>query len=121
MISLYSFQNGSWTLLKSISRNLDLTGIELNYARIWTDKMQSYSISGSYRGKLYNLVYKRKRSSLIGDMNGNGKIDLSDLILILKVISGEETDKLVFSDTDGDGKIDLKDAIYVLQRLSALK
>ncbi len=54
-VKFYEYSNNSWNLLKVTQVNVDLTGIDINYARIWDDRMQSYSLAGEYRGKVYEL------------------------------------------------------------------
>jgi formylglycine-generating enzyme required for sulfatase activity len=58
-----------------------------------------------------------------GDINADDKIDLSDAILALQVISGESPAAGVHSgaDIDGDGRIGLKEAIFVLQVVSHMR
>jgi hypothetical protein len=56
-------------------------------------------------------------------MNGDGKIDLSDVILGLKIVSGVDTEGeivTVNADVNGDGKIGMAEVIYVLQRVAEL-
>ena len=57
-------------------------------------------------------------SSLKGDMNGNGKIDLQDIIILLKKYLGTltttEEDKII-GDMDNNGSIGLKDIILLLR------
>ncbi len=57
-----------------------------------------------------------------GDLNGDGKIDISDVIIALKILSGLPVDNLnPKADIDGDGKIGMAEAIYVLQKVSELR
>jgi len=58
-----------------------------------------------------------------GDADGNGYVDLGDLILSLQVAAHIQTspspDKT--GDVDGDGRIGLKEAMYVLQQISGAR
>jgi len=59
-----------------------------------------------------------------GDVNGDGNVDLSDAILILKVLCGVDTgDDTVNVDADvnGDNKIGIEEAIHALQVVSGIK
>ncbi len=55
-----------------------------------------------------------------GDVNQSGEVDLADLILILKVMSGVLTDQTIHvsADVNGDNKIGLREAVYILQSVS---
>ncbi|MCP4353912.1 MAG: carbohydrate-binding domain-containing protein [Desulfobacterales bacterium] len=55
-----------------------------------------------------------------GDVNQSGEVDLVDLILILKVMSGVLTDQTIHvsADVNGDNKIGLREAVYILQSVS---
>jgi len=55
VVRFFKIENGNRDLVKEINHDLDLTGIELNYARVWNDKMQDYSASGVYKGKIYEI------------------------------------------------------------------
>lgn len=55
-----------------------------------------------------------------GDANGNGWIDLADVIYTLQVLTGISNahsvyDSCVCGDADGSGKADLKDVVYMIQ------
>ncbi|MCP3891891.1 MAG: hypothetical protein GY702_23945 [Desulfobulbaceae bacterium] len=53
----------------------------------------------------------------MGDVDGNGIQDLTDLILVLKGMSGLENSGSFAGDRNGDGKIGLAEAIYILQKV----
>ncbi|WP_124327689.1 ExeM/NucH family extracellular endonuclease [Desulfonema ishimotonii] len=52
-----------------------------------------------------------------GDVNGDGQANLSDVVLILKILAGIGTDENpdMAGDADGNGRPGLPDAIYVLR------
>ena len=52
---------------------------------------------------------------LLGDADGNGKVNLRDAILILKSINGGDALDVSVADIDGNGKVNLRDAILTLQ------
>jgi hypothetical protein len=53
-----------------------------------------------------------------GDINGDGTIDLSDLILALKAAAGiSHRAVCVYGDVNGDGKIGLEEAVYILNAM----
>jgi hypothetical protein len=59
------------------------------------------------------------RSSPKGDIDGNGRIDLADLICALQILTNVPTSTLDSSqDINGDLRLGLAEAIYLLQSLS---
>jgi len=64
---------------------------------------------------------------LIGDLNGDGRVDLTDAILALRVLTGASTSGVIRSDypssgadVDGDGRVGLAEVLYVLQYMAGL-
>jgi RHS repeat-associated protein len=55
-----------------------------------------------------------------GDINGDGKVDIADLVLALQICSGVEINTFVDVDADvnGDNRIGMVEASYILQELS---
>ena len=63
----------------------------------------------------YNLVVSNYK---MGDMNQNGKIDLKDIIILIKIYIGSKQQNdlyLTIGDMNNNGKIDLKDIILLLK------
>ena len=59
---------------------------------------------------------------LKGDIDGDGNITLTDVILILRILSGEDIIiPFCWIDVNGDGKLGLDDGIYIIQRLAELR
>lgn len=55
---------------------------------------------------------------VLGDADGNGKVELSDAVLVLKAALGItplEGDRQKAADADGNGKVELADAVLVLK------
>ena len=52
---------------------------------------------------------------VLGDANGDGKVNLKDAILVLKAINGGAAVDAVSSDVNKDNKVNLKDAILILK------
>ena len=72
-------------------------------------------------GSLSTIAYSR----YIGvgkdpaDIDDNGKVDLSDVLISIQALSGIASEKpMVGGDINGDGKLGLADIIYILVRLS---
>jgi pimeloyl-ACP methyl ester carboxylesterase len=60
---------------------------------------------------------------LKGDINGDGKIDLEDAVVILQIMSGLQPAMAVNpgADVNGDGKIGFQEVIYILQKAAAAR
>jgi YD repeat-containing protein len=57
-----------------------------------------------------------------GDINDDGKVDLTDAILSLQVLSGMLPNSInTAADVNGDGKIGMSEAIYVMQKIAGLR
>ena len=58
-------------------------------------------------------------NALLGDINGDGVVNLSDAITLLnKVTAAEEIDASV-GDVNGDGTVNLQDAIKLLNMITS--
>lgn len=60
-----------------------------------------------------------------GDINGDGRVGLDDLILCIQILVGAANDNLIVfhpknSDVDGDRKIGLPEAAYILRKTAGL-
>ena len=58
-----------------------------------------------------------------GDVNGNGLVDLNDLIMVLQALTGREPSSPIFRETDinDDGKLVVEDSIYIIQRIAGFR
>lgn len=55
---------------------------------------------------------------MIGDVNGDGDVNLEDVITTLQITTGQPPTKVIKeADTDGDGKIGLNEALHILRQL----
>lgn len=57
---------------------------------------------------------------MLGDVNGDGLVNLADAIVVLKIIAQTGQGEIVHTtgDVDGDGKAGVEDLIYILQKVS---
>ncbi|GAB6162861.1 hypothetical protein JCM12298_20210 [Desulfothermus naphthae] len=55
-----------------------------------------------------------------GDLNADGKVDLKDAIIALKITAGLSVNQKIYPEAEptGDGKIGLDDAIFILRKLA---
>jgi hypothetical protein len=58
---------------------------------------------------------------LMGDVSGNGEVNLEDAILALQVVSGLTPTVVLTGDVNADNRIGLPEAIYILQEISGLR
>ncbi len=57
-----------------------------------------------------------------GDVNGDGKIDLADAMLVLRILAGIPVQNInLNADVNGDGKIGLEELGYILQKVAGLR
>jgi len=57
-----------------------------------------------------------------GDVNGDGKVDLADVILALQVVAGLNPPNVFSSaDVNNDNRIGLEEVIYILQKVAGLR
>ncbi len=94
-----------------------------------------YGHEYNWRGKSNSDFVRAVRSvksgwlddPVIGDLNGNGEVNLTDAILALQVVVGANPSAIRSdyaasgADVDGDGKIGLAEAIYALQKTAGLR
>ena len=74
----------------------------------------SYS---SYPGFLYTLLL----TIAVGDVNGDGAVNLEDIIVTLQAVTGQTVESIYLeADADGDSRIGLVEAIMVLRKLGDL-
>ena len=56
-----------------------------------------------------------------GDMNASGKVDLADVILALKMMTGMAGDIQTIADISSDKKIGTAEILYTLQKIAGLR
>ncbi|MEA2013788.1 MAG: DUF1566 domain-containing protein [Thermodesulfobacteriota bacterium] len=64
----------------------------------------------------------------IGDINGDGNVDLADALIALKMLAGMDVSDLIRADyatsgvdVNGDNKIGMEEAVYIMQKISELR
>ena len=62
------------------------------------------------------------KSVVVGDINGDRRVSLTDAILVFQVAAGLNPAGIrVEADVNGDGKIGMAEALYVLQKVSGMR
>ena len=57
----------------------------------------------------------------VGDVNGDGVVNLGDVIAALQVVTGQSPATIIKeADADGDGKIGLSEALHILRKLGGI-
>ena len=71
---------------------------------------------------LLDLGAFEKIQGITGDVNGNGSVDLTDVILALRVVTGFNDTLLLKpgSDIGSDDRVTIAEAIFCLQNISGL-
>ena len=62
----------------------------------------------------YKVVLTSGDQPTKGDLNGDGKVDISDVNLIIDVMLGKNQDASTKADVTGDGKVDIADVNAVI-------
>jgi subtilisin family serine protease/chitodextrinase len=83
--------------------------------------------AGNCSAKSASTSATTKPPPLIGDMNGDGTVNLADAILVLKSMSGQLPVEIIPNyanagvDVNGDNKIGLPEALYILQKVAGMR
>ena len=75
-----------------------------------TDKIKSYAGTDAKKGSMTITT-----SAVVGDVNGDGTVNLKDVVLIRRFIAGgwdADVDKAL-ADANGDGTVNLKDVVLI--------
>ena len=51
---------------------------------------------------------------LVGDVNGDGQVDISDVNIVINLMLGKTTDEDYEGDINGDGNVDISDVNLVI-------
>ena len=79
------------------------------------------AVSAEDSSKYGEFAISVKKSILIGDVNGDGDVDVVDAIVLQKYINKEAISiNLEVADTNGDGKINIRDATQIQKYITKL-
>jgi len=77
----------------------------------------------SYKSEFYKVrAVRRGQTARLGDLNGDGNMNLADAILGLRITAGFKSPDIdVRADVNGDGKIGMAEVVYALQKAAGLR
>lgn len=96
---------------KAYTRDISLN---LSGVSVVDDKVKAIDSLSVFNG-LIRIDGERPKP---GDTDGSGKVDVFDLLGLLRVMSGHQRDRHGFSDLDGNGKVDVFDLLKLLRIMS---
>ena len=71
----------------------------------------------SYPGFWYTFLL----TIAVGDVNGDGAVNLEDVIMTLQIVTGQTVESIYLeADADGDGRIGVAEAIMILRKLGGV-
>ena len=71
----------------------------------------------SYPGFWYTFLL----TIAVGDVNGDGAVNLEDVIKALQAVTGQTVESIYLeADADGDGRIGVAEAIMILRKLGGV-
>ncbi|MFH2092991.1 MAG: choice-of-anchor Q domain-containing protein [Pseudomonadota bacterium] len=97
---------------KTIQKLISNQGTEALYFGI-SSAIDGQTIVVGARGKAYMVTPDK------GDINGDGNVDIEDVIGALKILTRKGDSALAAADVNEDGKIGIVDAIYILIQAAA--
>ncbi len=92
--------------------NLELNNLEPETKYLWYAKITDEN-TGYLQTEFYEFTTTKR---LLGDVDDNGVVNVSDATLVQKITVGLEQatdDTLTYGDVDGDGKLNIRDATYI--------
>jgi hypothetical protein len=125
-LNIYSqgsvMQIDKWTVDPSMTANSNVVAEHASYATM-NDKGQV--VWSRYKGKLVPDLSSRftiySATPNEGDVNADNKVDMTDAILCLQILSGIATDEISSNaDVDANGKIGIAEAIYIMKNIAEL-
>ncbi|MGD9972817.1 MAG: dockerin type I domain-containing protein [Desulfatirhabdiaceae bacterium] len=83
---------------------------------------KAQSITVNVNDKLNGIDFQLDPwGAILGDVNSDGLVDLEDIVMILTVLSGDNTLSVnIEADVNGDEKIGMAEVIYILQKIAGL-
>lgn len=105
----------SETYLQDTSVFLDAAAEEFSYFQGWSGPCTG---TDSCTMSITENTGLTASFGLRGDFDSDDDLDLSDLIISLRIISNHDGSANLLADTDDDGKVTLADSLFILGRVS---
>ena len=95
---------------------------EAYYPSRWVWAHSEFTPRQTMRGKmvLYTYLHGLAAATVPGDADGNGRLELRDSIVVLRLLTGTGDGGRKAADVSGDSRIGLAEAVYVLNQLAGL-
>lgn len=108
-----NLEGTSITTAQTKSRNTYET-LYWNFGEVWTMPTNDYPLLKWQTTTTESEVTK-------GDLNGDGEVSITDVVLIIDVIAGEITDanKVAAADVNGDGEVTITDCVAAIDLIAA--
>ena len=58
-------------------------------------------------------------SAMLGDLNEDGEVDITDVVQLLDRVAAGEAVELSIGDMNGDGEVDITDVVQLLDQVAA--
>jgi len=131
----FNYKGGNTYSLSTLSGNSELLTGNDGAIRIVTLSVADDLPVGTYTIDIKNAAYSMPDGSLVelpdtkavitvedyvmGDVNGNGKVDIGDAVTIVNYLVGKESTNFVekAADTNKNGKVDIGDAVTIVNFL----
>ncbi|OQX06173.1 MAG: hypothetical protein BWK80_51170 [Desulfobacteraceae bacterium IS3] len=85
-----------------------------------SDAAQTASLG--YGGDISFTIACTPETCIPGDVNGDGKVDLADAMLVLRILAGIPVGNInPNADVNGDGKIGLEELGFILQKVAGVR
>jgi len=85
-----------------------------------SDAAQTASLS--YGEEISFTIACTPETCIPGDVNGDGKVDLNDAMLVLRILDGIPVGNInLNADVNGDGRIGVEELGYILQKVAELR
>ena len=92
-----------------LAQNEKISELTIHWPSGFTQKLQDVPVN-----QVIRVVESDAQTSLPGDINEDGLVNLSDLVLVLKHI-GESPPTDTRADANGDDKVDINDIIWIIK------
>jgi len=123
-VELYQAAGGRiWSKYGLATVSVAYDGVQLDKGGYYYNVV-ARDAQGNFSMVTVNFTYEGATAGLKGDINGDGRVDMADALLILKAVVGMEAPGIRAdyttsgADVNGDGKAGFEELLYILQTLA---